>query len=242
MAVPSYALCVLAGMLLAGPIRRKEQARIGLQRLPGSQWVTVGALFGAIVGSKLGMVMFEPASALWDHLVRGLAFDFTGRTVVGGLIGGHIGVEVAKKLVGITRSTGDAWAVALPLAQGIGRVGCLLHGCCYGTPWHGPLSVNLGGVERVPVQLVEAVLVLGLAAVLWLRRRSTQPSGQLYRHYVVGYATIRFFVEFFRGDPGRTVGPLSWVQLVCGVVAVGFAVAAWGAGRSHRAGGVSAPG
>jgi prolipoprotein diacylglyceryltransferase len=46
-----------------------------------------------------------------------------------GLIGGYIGVELANKRVGITESTGDAFAVAVPLAQAVGRVGGLLNGC-----------------------------------------------------------------------------------------------------------------
>lgn len=229
LSIPAYALCVLAGMWAAQHIRRSETRRIGQahDQLPGARWVSVGALVGAVIGSKLGMVLFEPATAFSEHLARALSFDFSGRTVVGGLIGGHLGVELAKKLVGIRRSTGDGWAVALPVAQGIGRLGCLLHGCCYGAETALGWSIELHGALRHPVQVVEALLVMALAGVLWTIRRRPRTEGHLYRTYLVGYAAIRFGCEFLRGDPGRAVGPLSAVQVVCLLVMVGFSWTLW---------------
>lgn len=220
--VPSYAVCVLAGMVLAGRIRRSETARTGHSSLPGARWVSVGALLGAVIGSKLGMVLFEPIDSVWEHLRRAVALDFSGRTVVGGIIGGYIGVELAKWRVGIRQSTGDGWAVALPVAQGLGRLGCFLHGCCYGAVTESPWAVAMHGAMRHPVQLVEAGADLALAGVLWGLRRRAWPAGHLFRRYLVGYAVIRFCCEFLRGDPSRHLGPLTAVQVVCLVAAVGF--------------------
>lgn len=222
-AIHSYAVCVLLGMVIAGEVRRREVSRIDLETLPGARWVSAGALVGAVVGSKLGMVMFEPMADWATHVSRALAFDFSGRTVVGGIIGGYLGVEVTKRLVGITRSTGDGWAVALPLAQGIGRIGCLLHGCCYGAATDAAWGISMHGAQRHPVQGVEAVLDLTLAAVLWGLRSRAYPEGHLFRRYLVGYALIRFGCEFLRGDPSRHLGPLTVVQVVCGLAAVVFA-------------------
>jgi len=213
--IRAYAVCVLLSMVLAGQVRRLETARIGQSTWPGARWVSAGALVGAVIGSKLGMVMFEPSGAWVEHLTRALSLDFSGRTVVGGLIGGYLGVELSKRAVGITRSTGDGWAVALPLAQGIGRIGCLLHGCCYGVVTEAPWGVAMHGATRVPVQAMEAGLDLALAGSLWALRHRPRPEGHLFRRYLVGYAAIRFVCEFFRGDPSRSVGPFSVVQLVC---------------------------
>lgn len=231
--VPAYGVCVVLGMVAASAIRRRETARTGQATWPGARWVSVGALVGAVLGSKLGMVMFEPVGAWTEHLARALAFDFSGRTVVGGLIGGYLGVEVTKRIVGITRSTGDGWAVALPTAQGIGRIGCWLHGCCYGAPTDAAWGLPMHGLHRHPVQLVEAAADLLLAAVVWSLRRHPWPAGHLFRRYLVGYAVIRFGCEFLRGDPSRMVGPLTVVQVVCAVAAVGFT---WALVRGERAG------
>ncbi len=220
--IPAYAVFVLLGMFFASNIRRVEMKRIGQTQLPGMQWVSVGALVGAVFGSKLGMLLFESADSWHEHLRRALSFDFSGRTVVGGLIGGYLGVEATKRWVGIQQSTGDGWAVALPVAQGIGRIGCFFHGCCYGAAWSGPWAVQMNGVMRHPAQLYESAADLLLAAWLWRRREHRRPAGDLFRLYLVGYAAIRVATECVRGDAGRWVGPLTAVQCVCVVALVHF--------------------
>src|SRR5690348_15765054 len=71
--------------------------------------VIAAAAAGAALGARL-LVLFE------------------GKTIVGGLLGGLIGVEIAKKLIGVTRSTGDLFVLPLITAMGIGRIGCFLTG------------------------------------------------------------------------------------------------------------------
>lgn len=223
--VPSYALFLLLAFAAAAAVRRRELPRLGHQRWPGYRWVPLGALLGAVVGSKLGMLLFEPPAAFADQVRRALSLDFAGKTVVGGLIGGYLGVELTKKLVGITRSTGDGFAVALPLAQGIGRIGCFFAGCCYGAPWDGPWAVSMAGAHRHPTQLYEAAADLGLAALLWSLRERPWPEGHLFKRALVGYALIRFALEPLRGDPVQVWGPLTAVQWVC--LASALALGGW---------------
>lgn len=220
--IQSYALFIGLAFLVALVVRRAEARRLSFDADPRHRWVGLGALLGAVVGAKLGMVLFEPMDAFADNLQRIASLDFTGKTLVGGLIGGYIGVEVAKKIVGITRSTGDAFALALPLGQALGRVGCFLNGCCYGTPTQSPLGVVMHGAARHPVQLYEAGLDLALAAALFLIRETPRPEGHLFRRYLVGYALIRLIMEWFRGDPSIDIGPLSLVQVVCLAAALLF--------------------
>jgi prolipoprotein diacylglyceryltransferase len=179
-------------------------------------------LLGAVVGAKLGMLLFTPPEDFPSLIARMLELDFSGKTVVGGIAGGYIGVELTKKRVGITRSTGDGWAVALPLGQAIGRIGCFLNGCCYGRPTDLPWGIALGGVVRHPAQLYEAGLDFLLAGALFLTRRTPRPEGHLFRRTLVGYASIRFMLEFLRGDTGVMVGPLTAVQVVCLAAAIVF--------------------
>lgn len=229
--LPAYGTLVVLAFGVAAVIRGRETRRLGHTRLPGYRWVLVGALLGAAVGAKLGMILFTPLSAVGALLAQLVSLDFTGKTVIGGLVGGFVGVEAAKRLVGIRSRTGDGFAVAVPAAQGVARLGCLLHGCCYGTEWAGPWAVQTAGALRHPAPLYEAVLCLGLAAWLWSQRARPLPTGNLFRRYLVGYALIRFGVEFFRGDPARHLGPLTAVQVLCLVAALGFG---WGLWRSER--------
>jgi phosphatidylglycerol:prolipoprotein diacylglycerol transferase len=220
----NYAIFVGLAFVVGLWIRRIETRRLGYTSEPGHAWVALGALAGAIIGAKLGMFLFYPLDQAGEIFRNILSLDFTGKTIIGGLIGGFIGVEVTKKLVGINHSTGDAFAVALPVAQAIGRVGCWAHGCCYG--------VKLSSGGQIPVQFIEGGALLVVAAVLWRIRARPRPEGHLFRYYLIGYAFIRFSLEPLRGDPAMELGPFTAVQVVCLLGIVGFT---WSVLRQRRA-------
>ncbi len=224
---PTYALFVLAGLVVAGRLRRDAMARLGLDQLPGHEQVSLGALVGAVLGAKLGMLLFEPWAGVGRLLRQMLDLDFTGKTVVGALVGGFLGVELVKRRVGITRRTGDAYAVALPVGMAIGRLGCLLNGCCNGVMWAGPWAVEIGGVSRHPAQLYEAGLDLLIAAFTAFYPGRSWPEGHRFRRVLVLYATARFGLEWLRDDFYRMLGPFSGVQVVCLLTIVGFSVSMW---------------
>lgn len=223
--VPAYAFFVLLAFAVALPVRRAEARRLGHESEPGYRWIPLAALLGAVLGAKLGMLLFEPWGDFRALLAHMLDLDFTGKTVVGALVGGYLGVELAKKRVGITRRTGDAFAVALPLGMAIGRLGCFFNGCCNGVAWHGPWAVEIGGIMRHPAQLYEAALDLGLAALAWRWRDRPWPEGHRFRRVLIGYAAVRFSLEPLRDDFHRMVGPFSGAQIVCALAIVGFTVA-----------------
>ncbi|GDX80781.1 hypothetical protein LBMAG42_25920 [Deltaproteobacteria bacterium] len=216
----SYALFVTLGLLAAAAVRRIEVRRLGYDHSPGHTFVGLFALAGAALGAKFGMILFVGPEALRSLGLAALTFDFTGKTVVGGIAGGYLGVELGKRLVGVKHSTGDAFAVALPLAQAFGRVGCWFNGCCFGVPTSLPMGRLAAGTH--PTQLYEAALDLGLAAAIWSIRQQPRPAGHLFRLTLIGYACIRFAMEPIRGDQGWLLGPLTAVQWVCLGAIVGF--------------------
>ncbi len=110
-----YGLCVSMGVVAALVIRRSENKRLGYDRHPRYALVGLGCLLGAVLGSKIGMLLTEAAH-----------FSFAGKTILGALAGGYVLGELTKWLVGIRFSTGDALAVALPVGQAFGRLGCFL--------------------------------------------------------------------------------------------------------------------
>lgn len=221
---PTYALFALLGFVVALRVRRADAARSGQPALPGYQWVPIAALVGAVVGAKAGMLLFLPWGDFQALLLQMADFDFTGKTVVGALAGGVLGVELVKRVVGITRRTGDAFAVALPLGLAFGRIGCFFNGCCVGAAWDGPWSVTLGGVARHPTQLYEVGLDLLLAAQIARWRGRGWPEGHLFRRSLVGYALIRFVLEPLRDDAQPLLGPLTTIQLVCLATLLGYGV------------------
>jgi phosphatidylglycerol:prolipoprotein diacylglycerol transferase len=143
---------------------------------------------------------------------------------VGALAGGYLFGELTKKLAGVRFSTGDALAFALPVGQAIGRLGCFFGGCCYGTASSLPWAVYEHGALRHPVMLYESALDLALAAALFAIRNRPRPPGHLFRYYLLGYAAVRLGLEALRGEPQRSVGPLSFTQLLCIAAIVALAL------------------
>jgi phosphatidylglycerol:prolipoprotein diacylglycerol transferase len=181
-----------------------------------NMWLIVGCIFGALIGSKL-LAWVESAPDYWQHRHE-LAAWVGGKTIVGGLLGGWGGVEIAKKFLGITRSTGDQFVYPLIFGQCVGRVGCFLtglddhtHGNFTGLPW----AVNFGDGPRHPTQLYEIVflILLGLTIYLVERRSPPRPAGARFRLYLLGYLLFRFCVEFIKPTFRPYLG-LSAIQLV----------------------------
>jgi phosphatidylglycerol:prolipoprotein diacylglycerol transferase len=111
--------------------------------------------------------------------------------------------------------TCDVFAPGLALGHAFGRVGCFAAGCCYGhethVPWavtfHNPLANEIVGtplgIPLHPTQLYEMVLELcNCLFLVWLIRRK-KFDGEIIGTYMIIYGIGRFFIEFFRGDPGR---------------------------------------
>lgn len=211
----SHTVVLLAAFIVGGLVRRAESRRLRYVARPGYAWISVGALLGAVLGAKLGMLLYVGPSEWRSVIVDLLAFETSGKTVIGALIGGYAGVELAKKLAGVSGSTGDAFAIAVPLSLGIGRIACLLGGCCYGAPTELPFHVQLAGADRHPVQLYEALLDFALAGAIFLARDRPRPAGDLFKLSLIGYASIRIALDPFRGDARVWLGPISAVQLVC---------------------------
>ena len=155
-------------------VYRSIRARQGDIVAEPQRWtVLAAAAVGALVGSRvLGLAEQWPTVTEAWRTGRTLELLLSpgGKTIVGGLLGGWLGVEIAKKLSGITRRTGDLFALPLCVGIAVGRVGCLLAGLAddtYGKPTGLPWAVNLGdGIGRHPVQVYEIVFLALLAWVV----------------------------------------------------------------------------
>lgn len=188
-------------------------------------WIIVGMAAGAFIGSRFVAALENPS--LFLHTPTWLYY-IGGQTIAGGIAGGFIGVEITKKILGITRKTGDLFVYPLMLGIMIGRIGCLLTGVTDGTvglPCNLPWCFNQGdGIPRHPTSLYE-ILLIGLLWLIirYIEKRQVLKEGDLFGIFVFGYATFRFFVEFIKPrDP--LWFSLSSIQLVAAVLMVYYAV------------------
>jgi len=190
---------------------------------PGSFAVLVGLLAGAALGNKLVFLAERPDVVL--ALLQG-RWPPLGQSLVGGLLGGLLGVEIAKRLSGQTRSTGDAMVGPLALGICIGRLGCWLaglHDDTHGLPTTLPWGVDLGdGLPRHPTPLYEMAFVALLATALWrARERLAVVPGLRFKLFLAGYLLWRLAVDGLKPVPVAWPLGLSGIQWVC-LVALGL--------------------
>lgn len=193
---PAYGLLMIAGLIASAIIWRRATR---IQRIP--LMVFVGGLIGAIAGAKLAYFLAElPFRWSEPHLLENVLL---GRTLLGGLLGGYLGVEWGKRVCGYAQPTGDSFAVAVPIGVALGRIGCYLHGCCQGhvcgAAWYA--TQDASGAFRFPVALTEAGFHLLAAATLAILASTGRFRGQLFHIYLIAYGLFRFATEFLRETP-----------------------------------------
>jgi len=177
----------------------REARRLGLNEEKVLN-LLLWTLLGGILGARLGYVLVYQPGYYLSHPLAVLRLDQGGLSIHGGILGG---LAVA---LGYTRRhalpfwpLADAAAPGLILAQAIGRTGCDVFGVPMARPW--PWGVMVGGTLVHPVQVYEFLLDYFLFYVLWRRRTKVSFPGQLFLSYVIGFATVRGVVEFFRANP-----------------------------------------
>ncbi len=198
---------------------RLQRARQGDPVPEPQRWTVIAAAaVGALIGSRiLGIAeQFPTVLAAWrsGHLLA-LLVSPGGKTIVGGLLGGWLGVEIVKRAAGIRTRTGDLFVLPLCAGIAVGRIGCFTAGLAddtYGTPTHLPWAVNLGdGIGRHPVQIYE-ILFLALLAFA-LTRKFTLPEGARFRIFLASYLGWRLAIDFLKPQP--LVYGLNVIQWSC---------------------------
>jgi len=209
--IPSYSTFVLLG-LVAGLIFYIVDSKSKKSFNENAVYIVASALIFGTLGSKIP-IWIENFNFIKNHVWDNPEILLGGRTVVGGLIGGFLGVLLVKKILKIDVKLGNHIAPAAALGIAIGRIGCFLRGCCYGIPTGTAFGVDFGdGIPRHPTELYEAVFDFGLFLfLLHLRKRVTEP-GKLFRIFLSIYFSFRFIIEFIRIEPKFFLG-LTWYQL-----------------------------
>lgn len=224
--VYSYGVLLAAAYLLG---LRLAMSRAKARGLDPTRMLDLGIyiIISALVGAKALLVVVE-----WDHFTSSpaeiLSLARSGGVFYGGLI---LAVSVAfwyirKHALPFWQTT-DVFAPGISLGHAIGRLGCLLAGCCYGRPTDVPWAVtfrnpaaaaNVGtplGIPLHPTQLYETgAEILILTLLLSTEKRGRAFAGRTFWLYMLLYGITRFVIEFYRGDPRGMVGTLSTSQFI----------------------------
>lgn len=191
-------------------------------------------ILGLIIGARLGYVVFYNFSYYLGHpleiifpfeLSNGLRFvGIAGMSYHGGLIGVVIGAlfYCRKNRISFYEAS-DLFIPAIPLGYTFGRLGNFINGELYGRITTRSIGMHFphapGHALRHPTQLYEAFFEgIFLFCILWLARKKIKPAGASIGVYLMGYGSVRFFIEFFR-EPDEHIGfvtmSLTMGQLLC---------------------------
>jgi phosphatidylglycerol:prolipoprotein diacylglycerol transferase len=186
----------------------------------GIGWLALAGFCGGVVGAKLTEWVLAHPTLLATQPLAFLNPSLGGRTLIGGVLVGWLCVETVKRHLGIRRSTGDMFALALPAGEAVGRIGCFFNGCCFGVPTSSEIAVWQHDAWRHPTQLYMAFVAAVIFVALWQLRNRMQHEGDLFKLYLVLWGGSRFVIEFLRQRDLSAVD-LSMAQWVCaGTVAV----------------------
>ena len=224
----TYGACMAVGFLICWKLAEKLSGRRDLSDL------LMYLMIGGVAGSRIAYVIEH-----WQTQFARAPLDIF-KVWQGGLMfyGGFILALIVffvwcrvKKESPLAMS--DLICVVLPLGHACGRIGCFFYGCCYGRLSESALAVSfprgspawgeqlehglidstaLRSLPVLPTQLFEAAALLVLfALVLAIYLRTRRYAAGVY---LVGYAFIRFGLEYLRGDPRAAVGPFSISQTI----------------------------
>ncbi|MBI5831632.1 MAG: prolipoprotein diacylglyceryl transferase [Armatimonadetes bacterium] len=193
----------VAGVVLVHEARRRRLATNGMAVV--ALWGFVGGLLIA----RLAHWLLVERQFLLSHPASFLDPRLGGRTILAGVAGGWLCVALTKRRLGIRRSTGDLWALALPAGEAVGRLGCFVNGCCHGAVTTVPWAVWQHEAWRHPTQLYSAAWAAITYALLRAWRDRVPCEGDLFRAYLVLFGLGRCVIESVRAQDQ----PAAWLSL-----------------------------
>ena len=239
-----YGLIVITAIVVGIWLAAQEAERKGFKKeeiYDVAMWV----IFPGILGARLFHVLDHWTHEYAANPIRALYIWEGGLAIWGAVVFGALAVAVIAwrrgwrlpKLL-------DAAAPGLVLAQGIGRIACIITGDAMGKPTNGPFGfaytspeamVPKLGVYYTPTPVYEIIANLGIFALLWQLRKRNWPDGLLFLVYLTLYSLERFLLGFTSSYQILALG-LTQSQIVALVgLLIALPVIAWILGRRRIA-------
>lgn len=195
--------------------KRKKDEISGSNRLS----IILGATLGAWLGSRVMGFLEHP---VFVFSAENLLLLFNLKTIMGGLFGGLLGVELAKKIIGEKQSSGDLFTFPIILGIFIGRIGCFLSGTnefTFGRVTSSLMGMDLGdGLMRHPLALYELFFLMLLFIFLrYIYSNFSLRNGLLFQLFMLCYFGFRFLIEFLKPNLYFIWGlsSIQWLCIIC---------------------------
>jgi phosphatidylglycerol:prolipoprotein diacylglycerol transferase len=170
-------------------------------------------IFG-IIGSRAFYVLINAPFYLHNPLEI-IMLQHGGMAWFGGLFFGSTAaiLFIKKHKMGLLKSL-DLLAPFIALGQAIGRIGCLLNGCCYGRESEFGIYFKVLDKILIPTQLYSSLLLLLIFIFLRFKQDKKHLPGEIFCSYLFLYSLKRFSIEFLRNDSPRIFYGLTLFQIL----------------------------
>lgn len=215
--IHSYGLLIAVGVILCIFIAMKRAPGLGLV---SERALDIGILcvITGFLGAKLLFVLISLPEFVRDPIS---VLGSSGFVVYGGIVVGVIATIIFCRIRHLRFFRYfDLLLPSVAFAQGFGRLGCFMAGCCYGKETDLPIGVVFPegsfappGVPLLPTQLFSAAGDFVIAAVLFWFSRRAKHDGDVGALYLLLYGIGRFCVEFLRTNEQGGIGVLTTAQL-----------------------------
>lgn len=194
-----FGLMIAAGIIAGSMFALKQAEKRSISEDSMINFIMIVVISG-VIGARLFYILFYNPSFYFKNPSEIIKITEGGLSIHGGIIVAILAgyVYSVKSKISFFKLA-DITAMSLPLAQGIGRVGCDVFGKAMVNimPW----GINYNGQILHPAQVYEFVLDYTLFIFLWRRSYKKKFEGELFIIYIIAFAFIRGIVEFFRINP-----------------------------------------
>ena len=217
--IKSYGLMIAIGIIVAASLFINKGKKRGYDEDSLINMI-IFAVIGGILGGKGLFIITEIKDIIKEPSIL-LNFGY-GFVIYGAIGGGALAIYLyCRKKKWTILDILDITVPGLAIAQGFGRIGCFLAGCCYGAQTDLPIGVVFpqgslapSGIHVHPTQIYSSVFDFILGFFLLYYSKKKRADGKVMGMYLIIYSIGRFLVEFLRNDPRGNVGVLSTSQFI----------------------------
>lgn len=209
----SYGLMLAVAFLICSALANIQAKKQNINPNIIFNFLFITFIFG-IIGSRAFYVI-ENFTYYLKNPLEIIMLQRGGLSWYGGLIlGGSSGIlYLKKKNLGVYRVL-DLVIPFLALAQAIGRIGCLLNGCCFGKASSFGLYFEAEDAVLIPTQLYSSLILILIFIILRFSQDRPHKDGLIFYLYLSLYSSKRFFIEFLRADNPVIMYGLTLFQII----------------------------
>lgn len=209
----SYGLMLVIAFFVCSYLASLQAKREGVD-----SDVMINLFFVVFISGIIGARIFYVLNHFSDYLGNPLEIFVLSRGGLawfGGIIFGSLSAVIFIKIkkLSILRVS-DLIIPFIALGQAIGRIGCLLNGCCYGRESAYGIYFKVFDQYLIPTQLYSSLFLLLIFFILRFIQKRKHTTGVILAVYFFLYSLKRFFIEYLRNDTPRDYYGLTIFQLL----------------------------